>query len=141
MPYLDMLEEICEQYRRDVMEMDKTLRPGSGMLGLGPRPGDAPCHEKFDRAVAALLRTPPEDTADAAAVSRALLLREDGPAWPEHAKWMLIAVQRHGMALYRRLPPETAAALLDRYEKLYPRMRRLPVQKEIMRALKEAAGK
>ena len=65
-----------------------------------------------------------------------LILRDDGPAWPLAAQWMLRAVERHSVALIPLLHAADAAALEKEYAARYPRWDRLPVQKEVLKALK-----
>ncbi len=52
----------------------------------------------------------------------------------------LVAAQRHCLPLIGLIPPEQAASLAQRYERRWPRRFRLPVQTEILKALK-ARGK
>ena len=130
--YADYLEQV------DTLMKDKN--PADGLFGLGNAPQNAPCHTLFDQQVAVFVRQ--QTDLDAAELTEvvALLLRaeKDHPA-PDCAAWMMIAAQRHSLALIPRISREAAAELLKWYAAAYPVFRRLPVQKEVIRQLRKRA--
>ncbi len=136
--YTRKLCDLLDEYEAAIREADASRTPGSGLLGLGPKRSDDPCHEAFDRKLADLFAAMAtgdaslEDTAEAIGL---LLRAEDDRPWPVEARWMLIAVQRHALPLIPLLPAPERRALLLEYRKRYPRFRRLPVQNEILKAL------
>lgn len=112
-----------------------------GLFGLGYRIQDDPCHDRLDQqvkqAVDAICAAGPAP-ADAERAVR-LLLRDDAQTWPEAARLMLRAIQRHSLPLIPLLPPAAAAALLREYAARYKRWDRLPVQQQVYLALKARA--
>ena len=138
MVYTRKLRELLDEYETAVREASARKTPGSGLLGMGPKRGDDPCHEAFDRKLAALFAAMAAGDApvgDAAEAIGLLLRAEDDKPWPVEARWMLVAVQRHALPLIPRLPAPRRRELLLAYKKRYPRYRRLPVQNEILKAL------
>jgi len=142
MALADKFREILAEYRADLANMEKRRSPTDGLLGFGRGRGDDPCHDSLDSRTAALLReaqeAPPEE---GAALMRELLRAPEEGAWPEHAYLMLIALQRHSLGLISRLSAADAEELAAWQQKTYPFYRRLPVQKDVLRALKRQSGK
>jgi hypothetical protein len=92
--------------------------------------------------MAALLSDFASEKPDSAALRPVLekLLRaaKDHPE-PKSAYWMLVAVQGLSRELIPGLSREDAAALMKDYERTWPRHTRLPVQDDVLKALKKAA--
>ena len=136
--YSGELLALLDEYEAAVHEAEARRRPGDGLFGFGQKLGDDPCHEVFDRKIAALCARagaegcPPGETAEMIAL---LMGAEDDRPWPECARWAVIAAHRHALPLIPRLAEEERRALLALYGKRYPAYRRLPVQREIVRAL------
>ena len=132
----EQMQALLDTFLEALRQEEKDRRPGDGLLGFGPKPGDAPSHSAFDRRVAALLGETGERGGPETGDAVELLLRavEEEP-WPEAARWTLIAAQRHALPLIPEMNPEQAAALAAWYEKRWPRFSRLPVQREVLRAL------
>ena len=139
---MDALQEfqmLIRQYSEDVQELQKHRKLFDGLFGMGGSAANAPCHDRLDRAVEELCGRAAEETAEAP--ERAELVREILQAqgrWqgPEYARLMLAALQRHTLGLIPLLEAGDRAALLGWYEKEYPRRKRLPVQDQILKALK-----
>ncbi|MBR3503281.1 MAG: hypothetical protein IKO07_03435 [Clostridia bacterium] len=139
----ERLRDLFDEYEVAVRQADAHRPLGSGLLGMGPKRGDDPCHEAFDRQIAALCgeiaadRPPAEEVGDAVEL---LLRAEDDRAWPEYTRWMLIAVQRHALPLIPLLPEARRQALYAWYKKRYPTFRRLPVQQQLLKAFQSDQG-
>ena len=138
-PLLAALEQAFAVYRQEIEACEKKSRPTDGLLGFGHSLKDDSCHDRFDGRVEQAVRDirsagPSSETAGQAV--RMLILRDDGPAWPLAAQWMLRAVERHSTALIPLLDAAAAAALEKEYAARYPRWDRLPAQKEVLKALK-----
>lgn len=134
----DKIRELYGEYLQKVEDYIGTLKPSDGLLGMGNGPQNAPCHDWFDEQVAGFTaQLPVEATPE---VLQVILLAEEAFSAPPCAKWMLVAVQRHGLCLIPQLHEQDAASLLQRYTRLYSVFHRLPVQKEIVRALKKKAN-
>lgn len=140
MTYAPQVRAILDEYAQALEETARQRRPTEGLLGFGRKLGDEPCHEIMDRKIAALTETLlADDGAEDADEAASLLLRAEADgAWPEAAKFALIAAQRHLIPLVSRLSRNGAAEMAAWFEKRYPVFRRLPVQKQLLKALKNA---
>ena len=56
---------------------------------------------------------------------------------PEYARLMLVALQRHTLTLIPGVNPEDRKAMAERYRKEWPRIKRLPVQDQVLKALQK----
>ncbi len=138
--YLDRLREILGVYEEELSVADRNRKPASGLLGIGPGPGDDPCHDRLDQAVASLVGDMLRDSAGASEtgpVVSALLRAESEGGWPEPARLMLLAIQRHAIPLIPVLERNTREELYAWYEKRHPRSRRFPLQKQILATLEK----
>lgn len=140
--YIGALEQAFADYRQDLENYQKKSKPTDGLLGFGRSLKDDPCHDRLYQKVEEIMEemcasAPSEGDAERAA--RFLLFRDDVQTWPLAAQWMLRAVERHTIPLIPFLKPETASTLLRQYGKRYRPWDRLPVQKEVYKALRERA--
>lgn len=140
---ISTLEQILEEYRRDLEEYAKNRRTLDGVFGFGRSLRNDPCHERFDekvrKAVEAFAAEEPSPSEAEEAVR--FLLSWEAKDLPDAAKWMLGAEERHSLPLIPRIGKEAADALYPWYKKRYRPWERMPVQKEVLKALKVAAGK
>ena len=67
-----------------------------------------------------------------------LIARSDSASWPLAAQWMLRAIERHSLPLIPFLAPAAAARLQKDYAARYRPWDRLPAQKEVLKALRDA---
>ena len=139
MTYLEEFQEIMTEYDAAVDEVQKKRRGFDGFMGLGNHPGNAACHEIMDKKVAELCgRAAAEGTsAEAAALTEAVLKKENSWDGPEFARLMLKAVQRHALPVIPRLAPEDRRSLGEWYDKTSPRRQRLPAMEAVYKALKQ----
>ena len=138
--YLNRLRELLDTYSEELRAANQKRKPVSGLLGIGPGPGDDPCHDRLDQAVASLVDDMLRDSAGASETGPvvSLLLRaESEGGWPEPARLMLLAIQRHAIPLIPVLERNTREELYAWYEKRHPRSRRFPLQKQILASLKK----
>ncbi len=137
--YLGELQGILDTYGEELEAAGKKRKAVSGIFGFGPKPGDDPCHEKADRAVQTLLEElAEEDDAELTGqVVSGVLHADAGRKWPSDASLMLIAIQRHTLPLLPKMNAEARQELCAWYEKRYKRSQRLPLQKTILKLLKE----
>ena len=132
------LQTILENYASALQTLDTRYRLGDGLFGFGRKKGDDPCHDVMDKAVEALisrLSEDPEAASQAPDVLRMLLEAESSRSWPDHARWMLVAVQRHAQLLVPLLSHTEAASLADWYSAQYSRAKRFPVQQALLKSL------
>ena len=136
------LEQAFRDYRDALEDYERRRKPTDGLLGFGHSLQHEPCHEHLDaqirQAVENLCALRPA-SAEAAKALCLLLAREDAPAWPNAAQWMLRAVERHALPLIPFLSSTDSAALLKRYADRYKPWDRLPAQREVYKALKARA--
>lgn len=141
---MEQLLELYETYFQQVEAAKERLKPADGLLGMGEKLSNAPCHDAFAEGLKALLEGLP-DQADATQVCRMLDFIYRAPfAYPDVHRsvyWMLIAVQSLTRQAIACLRPEDARVLHAWYEKSYPRWERLPAQKQVLAALKQQGGR
>lgn len=141
--YVEALRAALENYRTELAALQKDRKLLDGIFGTGSTVKSNACHERFDRAVEAVMEQLLADGASGDEIGEAaafvLDAAEPGGAM-NSLELYLVAVQRHCLPLIGLIPQEQAAALAQRYEKKWPRRFRLPVQTEILKALK-ARGK
>ena len=136
--YLVRMERLTEDYLADADKLERSRRPNE-LFGLKFGPSDDPLHERFAKDLAALMGDFAAGGPDSAAL-RAVLKKLLGAAKaypePRSAYWMLVAVQGLSKELIPGLSREDAAALAKDYASAWPRHSRLPVQDDVLRALK-----
>ncbi len=132
------LEKCYADYLDEVKKLpDRYLRT-AGLLGVGSGPKGDPCHEKFyeeAKSAADILASVVPDSETALTAVTLILKSAEEHADEDYATMMLVAAQGHAIPLIEYLTPEDAADLLAWYDKTYPRRTRLPVQKEVGKAL------
>ena len=134
----DSLQELYETYYAEALKVEKERKPGEGIFGIGKKPADDPCHDRFVADLKDWLETFSETEPDSAAVREVLSLIYLAPKKypePKSAYWMLVAVQGLTIELIPRLTAEDAAALDAEFRAAYKRWERLPAQKQILNAL------
>ena len=139
---LTALEQAIEDYRTAMKECEKKYRPTDGLFGFGHSIKDDPCHAQVDERVekiAAEIRDAGPSPQDAERAVLMLLARDDTPAWPVSAQFMLRALERHCITLIPFLSSETAYGFLKKYDARYKRWDRFPAQVEVYKALKARA--
>lgn len=142
MDMLRQLQERYEAYDRETRELARKAPPSGGLFGLGEDPRKDPCHMRFyqdvEQWVADFRAAEPESREACQAVEWILMAaaRRKG----EPAYWFMYAAQGLCRELIGLLDPEDCARLRALYDGSYPRRDRLPVQKEIYKALRRGAG-
>ena len=136
---MKQLTLLYEAYFEQVRAAEKRLKPADGLFGMGEKLSNAPCHDAFWKALRAFLEG--MDVKEAPGqVGQALDFIYRAPfAYPDvhpSVYWMLLAVQGLTQPLIACLRPEDAQALYRWYQKAYPRRERLPVQNQVLEALK-----
>ena len=141
---LDELRQAYSEYRKELDKAERKQRPADGLLGFGRSVKDDACHDRFDERIAhavSVLCAGPLTSEEAGQAIRLLLLRKTDAEWHLSAQWMLIAAERHSLPLIAFLSPELAGSLQKEYAARYKPWNRLPVQKQVLQALKERSGK
>ena len=139
--WIAKLEQAFTDYRQELEECEKKAKPTDGLLGFGKSVKDDACHERFDERIAQTVSDlcqagPAPETAEQAVAL--LIARSDSASWPLAAQWMLRAIERHSLPLIPFLAPAAAARLQKDYAARYRPWDRLPAQKEVLKALRDA---
>ena len=137
--YFAAFDEAVQTYWQDMEKCQQKSKVTDGLLGFGRSIKDDPCHERFDERVEQIVSevcASAPSPEDAARLARLLLIRNDTASWHVSAQWMLRAVERHALPLIPLLTKEDASSLQKAYAARYKPWERLPVQKEIEKALK-----
>ena len=133
-----ILKNLTEDYLSHVQELISAAPPGAGLLGFGSSPKTDACHQQYydamEKAVSDLVSSSPGQPEARDAVEF-LLTAYDRYEAPGTARLMLIPIQRLSIPLIPFLSAGDRAALCKAYEKSVPRRQRLPVQKQVLKAL------
>ena len=135
---IDSLQALYDGYLKDAIQVEKNRKPGEGIFGIGKRPSDDPCHDRFAADLKEWLEAFGEEKPESAEIREVLSLIYRAPkkySDPKSSFWMLIAVQSLTLGLIPRLSESDARALVGEFAGLYKRWERLPVQKQILDAL------
>ena len=135
---IDSLQALYDGYLKEAIQVEKNRKPGEGIFGIGKKPSDDPCHDRFAANVKKWLEAFGEEEPDSAEIREVLSLIYQAPKKnpdPKSSFWMLIAVQSLTKELIPQLNTADAAALCVEYGTVYKRWERLPVQKQILDAL------
>ena len=139
--YLARMDRLLEDYLAAAWQQERNRKP-SELFGLKFGPSDDPLHDRFAQDMAALLSDFASEHPDSAAL-RTVLAKLLGAAKeypePKSAHWMLVAVQGLARDLIPGLSREDAAVLAGEFESAWPRRARLPVQDDVLKALKKTA--
>ena len=136
------IRAIYQEYLDEAERVERERKPGDGLFGLGKKPSDDPCHNRFANALETALRDFAACEPDSPRVREVLSHIYRAPAEhrePVSAYWMLCAVHGFTLELTDRLNAADAAALFTSYAKDFPRWERLPVQRQVYAALKRSA--
>lgn len=137
MEMLEQLNGLFEGYILFAQELRANTSPMKMAMGFGAEEHGHPGHKKFYDDVAQWVESfaaqSPSEQEVLAALDVILFTAEDCP--DKAAYWYLLAVQSHGSALIPLLSADVKEALGQRYDRSYPRTKRLPSQEEVYRLL------
>lgn len=140
MEALEQVRQLYEDYLTEIQQLEANRKPGEGLLGIGKGPADHPCNDRFvselETALGELARQP--DPGQIRPVLEYMYAIPLDYRELKTAYWMLMAV--HGMTpeLAGRLTAPEAQTLWAWYQEHYPPRDRLPAQKQVLKALKQA---
>lgn len=139
MTTLDGIRCLYTGYLSEARLVEQERKPTDGLLGFGPKPADAPCHDRFAKDLESLLDAIMEEEPGPALVREVLTYIYRAPLEnrePLSAYWMLLAVHGLTVGLIDKLDRADAEKLWKQYQKDYPRWDRLPAQEEVLSLLK-----
>lgn len=141
MTAVQKIENLYADYIEQFHVQNRKRKPGQGILGIGAGPGDLPCHRQFIDSLEALMTELAGGETDSREAREALefVFREQAQLQSEAPSvyWTLLAVQGLGIKLIELLSPEDAATLYEAYKSAYPRLKRMPAQEQVLKALKK----
>lgn len=135
------LQCLYSDYLKEMKQLSAQRRLFEGILGFGKKPGKDICNRRFydqvDQLVSGLADSYPDEV-EAEAVVETLLHSEERAKLSSNndAKWMFIAIQGHALKLIPFLSPKAARELLTWYQKAYRPYQLMPVQRDVITALK-----
>ena len=139
---LNQLFAYYDAYERELLEKYAKASPFAGVLGMGNHPKDDPCNEVFYHNVENWTRkflagTPSQQEAEVAAnwmLKLAQVHRDDKTCM------FCYAIQSHATGLIPLMGREQALQLQKWYDNAYPSRERLPIQREVYKALEKRSG-
>lgn len=138
---LEQLKGIYLKYSEDYAKAVAKAPLCAGLLGLGESPKNAPCHEIFYESVGqwteAFLRSDP--TAEEAGEALKWILEAADRCRDSGTYPYCFAAQGHAEKLIALAPAQVSLALCQWYDRAYPPIERMPVQKKIYKLLKKHA--
>lgn len=137
---LQALTEAFENYRAELDKLMQKRKITDGLFGFGHGIKDDACHERLDEQVLEIIKQIAENapsSEEAEQAIRLLLVREDRTEWIKEAELMLRAEERHALLLIPFLSPEAAGEWYKKYNACYKPWDRLPVQRDVAKALKK----
>lgn len=135
---LSDIQALYQAYLEQAKRVEQERKPGEGLFGIGKKPADDPCHERFASELEAMLKTFAGQEPDSAQIREVLLFIYEAPIAhrePASAFWMLYAVHLYTLSLIDALDQQDASSLLAKYKKWFPRWQRLPPQNKVLSAL------
>lgn len=143
MTELEQLEQIYREYEEKLSQAVAKAPMFAGAFGMGDDPRKDACNQIFYEQVglwAAAFRESDPTAREAARAARWILeypARHRGSG----TYWMTYAAQKHVREFLALVEQNEAEKIRVEFVRLYPRNDRLPVQKEVLRALADRAGK
>ena len=140
---LDDIRAVYEEYTAQVEKLEGERKAWDGLFGMGKKLSDDPCHDHFYEELEKLLKAFSAEKPPSEEIRRVLgfiysISCDDEQ--PENALMPMNAAHSLTLELAEQLSAEDGAALLEQYKYDYPRSRRFPVHKNVIKAL-EGAGK
>ena len=139
----DKLQELYDSYVCETARLMAEAGPADGLLGMKSTAAQHPCHEEFYKKAGDLTaswsRSADASPEEAEAAVR-FLLEAHGRCPQREAAWMFIAAEVHALPLIPLLKPADARSLLGLYDRISPVRTRLPVQKQVAKALKKQSA-
>lgn len=138
----DEIRAIYADYLEKAREAERRRRPGDGLFGFGRKPADDPCHADFLKALREAVEALAQTGSDGE-MAETLRLICDAPSAcaqePPGIYWTLVAAHGAMPAGIPSLDRREARELYEHYAAAWPKVRRMPVQRQVLKALREAA--
>lgn len=143
---MENLQTLYDNYVSLVCKLMRERKLGEGIFGSKGGPKDHPCHDRFANDLRAYLDELRSRGPQSAAVKGTLEWIYRAPkrySEPQLAYWMMVAVHSLTFDVIELLSAEDADDLLKVYSEEFKRWELMPVQKQLIKKLKEqkASGK
>ena len=140
---LDQLQAYYDDYEEKLRKLYDKMSPMAGVWGMGNHPKDDPCNEVFYENVESWTReflagSPSSQEAEDAAN---WILRLAYAQRNKQTFWFCSAIQIHAKGLIPLMGQGAALELQNWYDEAYPVLERLPIQREVYKALEKRSGK
>ena len=140
---LQQLESIYQEYEQRLAQAQQQAGVFAGAFNMGDDPRKDACNQFFYESLGQwvweFLETEP--TAGEAARAAEWILNYPALHRESATYWMTYAAQGHVRELIPLLESKAAERLVRDYENQYPRRDRMPVQRELVKALRSRAGR
>lgn len=137
---MEALRQLYTDYLAEVIEVRRNAPRFAGVFGLGEDPRKHPCHTIFynnvEKWAAEFVAEQP--SRDAALEVAQFLLEEPKKNADTDGYWFLYVCIGFIRSLIPFLSPADCKALAERFNALYPRRDRMPVQQETFKMLQKA---
>lgn len=135
------LKALYTDYAEKVKAVRRAAKPFDGVFGFGNDPRNNPCHEAFFAAGGQWAETFANSQPEQEQILEAALFILEEPLQYKEKEcyWYMFASHANLKPLIPIMTGETAKMVLERFETLYPRRDRMPLQKELLKALAKAA--
>ena len=136
----EQLKKLTENYISETDALLANRKFGEGMFGMADSARNSPIHMEYYNAVEAIIKEGLAGSLDSATADETvqfLLTAEEAFPCSTLASWMLVAIQNHALPLIPLMSKEKREELFTWFNKHVPRLQRLPVQREIIKALKK----
>lgn len=140
MQTVTQLQGLYEDYHQQVKKVRRAARAFDGIFGLGNDPRNDPCHEAFYRSVGTWVEELIAAGPDQAQLMEAAVWIVEGPSAykDQESYWYMFVCHGYLKPLIPLLSSENCRILQARFEEMYPKRERMPLQKEILKLLSRA---
>ena len=139
---LDDIKAVCQSYITEAERLESERKIGDGLFGIGRKPADDPCHDKFaddmEKVFSELADEKPGSDLARDILSYIYHLPKEHEK-PVSIYWMLNAIHGLTLPVIEFLSPGDAGILASRYASDFRRWDRLPAQEQVYKALKRKA--
>ena len=138
---INELKNMYEAYIEKSLEVRRKAPIFAGILGLGSDPRKHPCHEEFYEAAIAWTENfvKSEPSAEEVMAAASYMLEAPDPQRERDAFWFLWVAVGNIRTLIPYLKKEDCKILAARFDELYKKRDRMPVQIETYKKLVKAA--
>lgn len=143
MEMMTKLEQIYADYYEKAAKVYKNASPVAGLFGMGDDPRRHHCHEDYYEAVGEWVEAfcQSQPTAEEATEAVRYILTAAAQHKGEPVYWYLYAAHGHAKPLIPLMKEADCRALAQWYDSAYPRLDRMPIQKEVYKLLHKGEKK